>query len=1115
MPVGFNSPARNLFLLGSTGAQAVSNFFRTIDRAAGTDVVYEPSGIRYNVPDQKYILSGSASDSQSKDFGWFEKRTESGTADWQVKIQSTLATADTTLKAVEIDNNDNLIVVGKTGTVPWVAKYTTGGSISWQSTTNTADLEYTGIAIDINNNIYACGNTLSSGSLSRAFVEKFDSFGNPGWGKSAFMLGRDVVLNKCAVNSRGEVVAVGDIEDDSTFKGYVVKIDANTGEVLWDRTIRTYQPDVNFGYKPVLCEDVYIDGNDQIYVVGRIFGISETRSFIIKYSPEGNMLWQKETPLGNTIEHYYVRSDTETEQTIVLSRFIGTGPTAGITGGVLSKYSKNGDLLFRRLFYSSYGSNAAWRQGGLDADPSSYYLLYADDLRSIGNGTPKRYTFGKVSSSGNGLGNFTYSEGTGYTISYNILSVGDVVGRLSDGSVRQDTSDLLTYPFGANKLLFDDLATQVSNKKRQMDSASSFEYSGGPAIRPADFPTLDLLGHVYSGSGNWLDQSGNNNHGVVNGATWNAAGGYFSFDGSDDYVDVVSNASLSPTSMTLFCFLYTKNLRNEEVICVANPSDGPGQGWRFLSRAFGGTQWQFQPSAGNNAVTGSELSNNRWYCLAVTYQSGGNITLYLNGVQDAQGSATNALVHGTSVRMGTGIGGAQTFLQANVASFQVYNRALTAAEVFQSYNATKSRYINEAPSTAPKISEDNIVYGSNLLLNYDFKNKATYDTAENLISHSEQFGDESWLKINSVGVSTNVTTSPDGTTSADKLVENTDTSHKVLAKSFTLTASTTYTFSIFVKSAERSNILIHLRKSDYSTRFGGFFNLATKTFTGETAAGGTLVSSSIIEYPNNWFRLSITGDIAANTAAVITLYLCDTNNNIGYTADGTSGIYIWGAQLEKGSVARSYIPTGVSAITPTTVKNLSSTSYTGTINGATFNSAGYFDFDGVNDDISVASSFVLSDTQPITIESWVNADTTTNTFQVISTAKATTTHWQLSFTGDPTYNILWAFSGTSNSVGTTTLPSVGAWHHIVATYNGGDKTQLASWKVYVDGSSSTIQLTGSTGAATNETTIGFRTGGAAANRFDGKIGEVRIYNRALTASEVSQNFNATRSKYGV
>lgn len=77
MPVGFNSPARNLFLLGSTGAQLVTNFFKTISQI-GTDGVYQPSGIRYNVPDQKYILAGTASDSQSKDFGWFEKDLKVG-----------------------------------------------------------------------------------------------------------------------------------------------------------------------------------------------------------------------------------------------------------------------------------------------------------------------------------------------------------------------------------------------------------------------------------------------------------------------------------------------------------------------------------------------------------------------------------------------------------------------------------------------------------------------------------------------------------------------------------------------------------------------------------------------------------------------------------------------------------------------------------------------------------------------------------------------------------------------------------------------------------------------------------------------------------------------------
>ena len=54
---------------------------------------------------------------------------------------------------------------------------------------------------------------------------------------------------------------------------------------------------------------------------------------------------------------------------------------------------------------------------------------------------------------------------------------------MSDGSVTNGISDLMTYPFTANQVVFDDLATHVSNKKRQMDDADSFEYSGSPAIR--------------------------------------------------------------------------------------------------------------------------------------------------------------------------------------------------------------------------------------------------------------------------------------------------------------------------------------------------------------------------------------------------------------------------------------------------------------------------------------------------------------------------------------------------------------------------------------------------------------------------------------------------------
>ena len=494
MPVGFNSPARNLFLIGSSGEQVVTNFFKTIDQSAGTDGVYFPDEIKYNFADQKFLLAGSAQDSNSKGFGWFEKRNpDPGNFVWTVRVEAG-AGVNTTLRAMELDDNDNLIVVGKTGNSPWIAKYGNNGLGVWEATTFSGDVEYTGVTSDSNGNYYACGSTPTTGD-AQAFVEKFDTNGNPGWGKSAFMLGRDVVLEKIAANNRGEVVAVGLLQDDEAYKGYIVKIDTNTGEVLWDRTLRSYEPDATFGYTPVFCEGVFIDSKDQIYVVGRYFGLSESRAFIVKYTAEGNMVWQKETPVGENIEYYEVKSDGETEQTVVFGRYFDS--VNNDWGGILSKYSKDGTLVWRRKLVSSHNNSNTFGQAGgngicLDADPSFYYLMYFDDVINGLAGTPDRYTFGKVSSSGNGLGGFEYTEGTGEIVYYDIVNIQDRIGKLSDGSVRNDTSDSITYPFNANKILFDDLTTQIANKKRQMDGPDSFEYSGSPAIRPADFQELNL-----------------------------------------------------------------------------------------------------------------------------------------------------------------------------------------------------------------------------------------------------------------------------------------------------------------------------------------------------------------------------------------------------------------------------------------------------------------------------------------------------------------------------------------------------------------------------------------------------------------------------------------------
>ena len=911
MPVGFNSPARNLFLLGSSGAQVVTNFFKTIYQSAGIDGVYDPAEIKYNSVDQKFVLAGSAEDSNSKGFGWFEKRDDAGTADWDVRVEAGVG-INTTLRAMELDSNDNLIVVGKTADIPWIAKYSNGGVIDWQSTTNTGDVEYTGITSDANGNYYACGNTPVAGE-AQAFVEKFDASGNPGWGKSAFMLGRDVVLNRIAANSRGEVVAVGYLEDDIYNKGYIVKIDTNTGEVLWDRTlIPDWQGD------NLNCSDVYIDSNDQIYVTvnGTFVG------YLIKYTAEGNMIWQKTTDNpSTTITFDQVKSDGETEQTIVF----GTYDDGTDVGGILSKYSKDGKLVWRRTLFSSYKNSDTFASVCLDADPSFYYLLYIDDAVSGLNGTPEAYTFGKVSSSGNGLGDFQYAEGTGETIDYEILSVTDKIGRLSDGSVRNDTSDLITYPFNANKLLFDDLATQVSNKKRQMDSADSFEYSGSPAIRPADFVTKEyttdgygvppqknyiglsetlqptstngtgttnntwsrqttnvtvtanviaspigvgsmaekynisatsgrrleygvpsgvfVAGQTYTYSmwmkaittnAEWNFQAysaGNSNNSIriadkdgnilenisttnsttykpkdtewhrvvwsftADNTTGSPVGGYNGNSQTGDlwylwgaqlvdgpnplkyyrnYTNTPENAAgtehaPSITAGATYSFDQTETLQIGEIPgdfsqmtveiwfksstfsnwqnpidCNYATQDVDGNGAansgnvgpRLEINASGQIGWYWGSSLAANDPKSSSvittISTNTWYhsVLSISGAGMGDAEFFLNGSSvgvnnSAGGGSWIGIIRNLVLGRGFAIGGRP--FNGDIGEVRIYPRALTAAQVFQNYNATKSKYTNEAPDTAPKISDSAIVYDSNLLLNYDFGNKATFD----------------------------------------------------------------------------------------------------------------------------------------------------------------------------------------------------------------------------------------------------------------------------------------------------------------------------------------------------------------------------------------------------
>jgi hypothetical protein len=185
----------------------------------------------------------------------------------------------------------------------------------------------------------------------------------------------------------------------------------------------------------------------------------------------------------------------------------------------------------------------------------------------------------------------------------------------------------------------------------------------------------------------------------------------------------------------------------------------------------------------------------------------------------------------------------------------------------------------------------------------------------NLFTRSEEFNDASWVKGNlSVTANTTATTAPDGTNSAEKLIESLDvgTTFHIINKSggFSATSGTSYTYSLFVKAAERTKCIIGFDIGSAFSNFQfGLYDLSAGTSS--IFLGSPTIS--ITPYPNGWYRCSVTAAATGTATATYTLQLYATTN--GYIGDGTSGIYIWGAQLEVGSFPTSYIPTVASTRT--------------------------------------------------------------------------------------------------------------------------------------------------------------------------------------------------------
>ena len=213
----------------------------------------------------------------------------------------------------------------------------------------------------------------------------------------------------------------------------------------------------------------------------------------------------------------------------------------------------------------------------------------------------------------------------------------------------------------------------------------------------------------YPGSGTtWTDLSGNGNNGtLVNGVGY--SNGALVFDGVNDYVTCNPKNSTTnglyfggATSISVSAWVKnnTTNTFNNFVMYEDIVNGNGVEPVRLATRGHVGDNTASfsiaQSDSSNSAISNTILNDTDYYHLTGTF-GGGYVKIYVNGIFESQTSLSGSMdvpISGTSARwtIGSGELDSSRFLNGNIAQVSIYNRALTAEEIQQNFNATKSRF---------------------------------------------------------------------------------------------------------------------------------------------------------------------------------------------------------------------------------------------------------------------------------------------------------------------------------------------------------------------------------------------------------------------------------------
>lgn len=666
----------------------------------------------------------------------------------------------------------------------------------------------------------------------------------------------------------------------------------------------------------------------------------------------------------------------------------------------------------------------------------------------------------------------------------------------------------------------------------------------------------------YIGNGTTVnDLSGNGrNSTLANGASYNTSGvGSFLLDGTDDKL-VGSTFTPNITNKTLCAWVKLSSITQQGggVINLQGANGEPfdaivynetNQGWGFGSTGFERTAW--------SGV--KETSTTQWVFMCATYANN-NYNLYRNGVLILNTTSYNAYTYNFSCRVQMGerhTGGGSAFLAGNVACGMLYSKALSPDEVMQNFNAQKLRFgyydnvqdglifdlnatnylsyprsgttwtdltgkgnngtLTNGPTfsggTAPSIvfdgTDDYVEIPFETILNnctiemwfnatstkiYQYPLALRNTNLGNSYSfyldmNDTDFGSNAqtmWVYWNSNG-STYSVVSKTGSNGNFGDWNDSTWRHYIFTRSTTISPYTEH----YMNSVKLTNIM---RNGDQTTQFGNG--------SGYKLSLGTILGYGGLNFPGNQSIVRIYNKVLSPQEIIQNFE--SQRVNFGITGITTNGLVL---NLDAGNYA-SYGGSG------TVWKDISGSGTDGVLtNGPTYSDSGAtsnFVFDGTNDytAFNINASTIYNATE-LSFNVWYrvsSSGTDTSLLEIGGNYNNWSFYWDLI---DSTGCLSFSITGNYGSrVVATTNTKTGSWFNSCGTFSSGVA------KIYTNGILENTR-TGLTLLNQSGVLEGRIANDSQNHVMGGNIALVQIYNKALTASEVLQNYNATKSRFGL